>query len=188
MRHPKRKYFLMLLVAGLATGALVPKPLPAPLDLEEYLEADDWFQAGLAMNSEGRFREAAEAFSKSISIEPDNALAWLNLGTALALLGEYPQAIDKLRNSVRINPKLALGYANLAEICFREQRFHEAIEAYTALLTLWPDNANAMYKRGLAYFSLNEVGKSQAEYLSLKMVDPELADKLLQVIRRGAIR
>jgi len=188
MKHPKGKYFLLLLVAGLTTGALVPKPQPTPLDLEEYLEADDWFQAGLAMNGAGRFREAADAFAKSVSIAPENALAWLNLGTAQALLGNYPGAIVNLRNSVRLDPKLALGYANLGEVCFKDRRFREAIEAYTALLALWPDNANALYKRGLAYMSINEVGKAQAQYLSLKMVDPELADQLLQAIKRGAAR
>jgi tetratricopeptide (TPR) repeat protein len=186
VRHAKGKYFLVLLVAGLSSGALTPAPLPAPLELEEYLEADDWFQAGLAMNSAGRYQAAAEAFEKSIAIAPNNALAWLNLGTAQALLGDYARAIVNLRNSVRMDPKLALGYANLAEVCFREQRFAEAIEAYTSLLTLWPDNANALYKRGLAHLSLNEAGKAQAEYLTLKMLDPDLADKLLQAIQQSA--
>lgn len=188
MRHPKSRYFLMLLVAGITTGALTPRPLPSPVDLEEYLAADDWIQAGLAMNSEGRFREAAEAFSRSLAIKPDSALAWLNLGTAQALTGEYPKAIESLKRSVRIDPKLALGYANLGEVCFRERRFAEAIEAYTVLLTLWPDNANALYKRGLAHLGLNEAGKAQAEYLALKIVDPELADKLLQVIKQTAVQ
>lgn len=182
----KGKYFLMLLVAGLSTGSLVPKPLPAPLELEAYLDADDWFQAGLTMNSEGRFLEASDAFAKSISINPNNALAWLNLGTAQALLAEYSRAIENLKHSVLLDPKLALGYANLAEVCFREQRFHEAIDAYTSLLDLWPQNSNALYKRGLAHLYLNDAGKAQAEYLALKTVDPELADKLLQVIRRSA--
>lgn len=185
MKHPKAKYIMMLFVAGLTTGALMPKPLTPPLSLEEYLEADDWFEAGLAMNGEGRFQEAAEAFAKSISIDPKNPLSWLNLGTAEALLGDYPRAITHLQYSIRLDPKQALGYANLAEVCFREQRFHEAIEAYTVLLTLWPNNPNALFKRGLAYLSLNQAGKAQAEYLSLKIVDPALADKLLQVINRG---
>ena len=188
MRHPKGKYLVMLLLAGLGSGALVSPSLPAPLELEEYLEADDWFQAGLALNSEGKFREAAEAFEKSLAIEPQNALAWLNLGTAQALLGDYPRAISNLKNSVRIDPKLALGYANLAEVSFREQLFQEAIEAYTALLALWPDNANALYKRGLAYLSLDDAGKAQAEYLALKGVDPDLAEKLIEAIREKAGR
>lgn len=180
------KYFMLLVLAGLTTGALEPKPIPAPIDQEEYLEADDWFQAGLAMNSEGKYQDAADAFLKSIAIDPGNPLAWLNLGTAQALLGQFDRAIDSLKKSVRLNPGLALGYANLAEVCFRAQRFQEAIDSYTSLLALWPDNANAHYKRGLAYLFLHDAGKAQAEYLTLKMVDPDLAEKLIQAINSAA--
>jgi tetratricopeptide (TPR) repeat protein len=177
---------MILLIAGLTTGALEPKPEPAPLDQEEYLEADDWIQVGLALNSDGKYREAAEAFAKSIAIEPGNALSWLNLGTAQALLGDYNKSIESLKRSIRLNPKLALAYANLAEVCLRADRIPEAVEAYTALLALWPANANALYKLGLAHLLLKEPGKAQAEYLSLKIVDPELAAKLLKVINQGA--
>jgi tetratricopeptide (TPR) repeat protein len=180
------KYIMLLLLAGLTTGALEPEPLTHPLDQEEYLEADDWFQAGLAMNSEGKYREAADAFSKSISIHPDNPLSWLNLGTAQALMGDYDRSIDSLKKSVRLNPTLALGYANLAEVCFRTRRYEDAVQAYTSLLTLWPDNANAHYKRGLAYLSMKDAGKAQAEYLVLKLVDPDLADRLIDAINHAA--
>lgn len=188
MRHPTGTYFMIVLIAGLTTGALEPRPLPAPLDQEEYLDADDWFQAGLALNGEAKYQEAAEAFSRSISIAPGNAVSWLNLGTAQALLGDYSRAVPSLKKSVLLNPKLAIAYANLAEVCYRAERYHDAVEAYTSLLALWPNNPNALYKLGLAHVSLNEVGKAQAEYLSLKIVDPELADKLLQAINQSAAR
>jgi cytochrome c-type biogenesis protein CcmH/NrfG len=188
MRHPTGKYVLTLLIAGLTTGALEPKPLPVPLDQEEYLDADDWFQAGLAFNSDARYRNAADAFAKSLSIEPDNPLSWLNLGTAQALIGDYAHAIEALKKAVRLDPQLALGFSNLAEVCFRADRYQEAVEAYSALLKLAPDNPNALYKLGLAYLFLNDAGKAQAEYLSLKMVDPDLADKLLEAINQSAAR
>jgi len=186
MKHSTGKYVMLLLIAGLTTGAHEPRLQPAPLDLEEYLEADDWFQAGVALNSEGRYREAAQAFGRSISIAPDNALSWLNLGTAQALIGDYARAIDSLKSSVHLDSKLALGFSNLGEVCFRADRFEEAAEAYTMLLVLWPGNANALYKLGLSHLFLNDVGKAQAEYLSLKIIDPDLAEKLIQAINQGA--
>jgi tetratricopeptide (TPR) repeat protein len=182
------KYFMILLLAGFTTGALEPEPRPHPLDLEEYLDADDWFEAGLAMNNEGKYREAADAFAKSLSIHPDNPLSYLNLGTAQALSGDYDRSIESLKKSVRLNPSLALGFANLAEVCFRASRYQEAADAYSSLLTLWPDNANAHYKLGLAYLSLHDAGKAQAEYLVLKRVDPELASKLNDAINSAGSR
>ena len=186
MRHSTGKYMLLLLIAGLTTGALTPRPLPAPVDQEEYLEADDWFDAGVMLNSEGRYREAAQAFNKSIALAPGNPLSWLNLGTAQALTGDYSRAIDSLKKSLLLDPKLALALSNLGEVCFRADRYEEAAEAYTTLLSLWPDNANALYKLGLSHLFLKETGKAQAQYLSLKIVDPELAEKLRHAIIQGA--
>ena len=185
MKHATGKYVMLLLIAGLTTGALEPRLQPVPLDQEEYLEADDWFEAGVALNSEGRYREAAEAFGRSISIKPENALSWLNLGTAQALVGDYSRAIDALKKSVRLDPNLALGFSNLGEVCFRADRFEEAVEAYSTLLSLRPGNANALYKLGLAHLFLDDTGKAQAEYLSLKIIDPDLAEKLLHAINQS---
>lgn len=186
MNCPAVRFIMALLLAGLGTGVAQSKPLAAPLDQGEYLDAQDWFQSGLGLNHEGKYPEAAEAFQRSIEIDPENPLAWLNLGTAQALSGDYGEAIDALKKALRLDPKLAMGYANLGEIYFKTGLFREAAEAYRAVLDLWPKNPNAHYKLGLAYLSLNDSGKAQAEYLALKMLDPELAGKLLQAINQGA--
>lgn len=186
MRQATGTYVMLLLMAGLATGDPDPKPHRQPIDQEEYLEAEDWFEAGVLMNSEGRYGEAAEAFSKSIALSPGNAVSWLNLGTAQALTSDYPRAIESLKRSIALDPKLALAISNLGEVCFRSDRYEEAVEAYTSLLTLWPGNANALYKLGLSHLFLNQSGKAQAEYLTLKLVDPELAEKLRSAIIHGS--
>lgn len=182
MRISTNSCLIALLLAGFFGGALEARPLPAPLDQEEYLDAEDWFQAGLVSNSAGNYQAAAEAFSRSIAIDPENALTWLNLGTAQALLGDYGAAIDAMQKSVHLDPKLAIGFANLGEVYFRTERFPEALRAYTALLALQPGDGNAHYKSGLAYLILNDAGRAQAEYLTLKILDPDLAAKLLRAI------
>ncbi|MBU5612353.1 tetratricopeptide repeat protein [Geomonas azotofigens] len=186
MRHRTGTCVALLLFTGLASGALMPMPQPVHIEQEEYLEADDWFQAGVELNSEGNYREATEAFSRSVALAPSNALAWLNLGTTQALSGDYDRAIVSLKKSVLLDNSLALAYSNLGEVCFRADRYEDAAEAYASLLKLWPGNANALYKLGLTHLLLNEAEKAQGEYLSLKIVDPELAEKLRHAIIQGA--
>jgi tetratricopeptide (TPR) repeat protein len=186
MRHRTGTCLMLLLFSGLSTGPVVHKPQSVQIEQEEYLEADDWFQAGVELNGEERYREAAEAFARSIAIAPSNALSWLNLGTAQALTGDYESAIVSLKKSILLDQSLALAYSNLAEVCFKSDRYKEAVEAYTTLLKLWPANANALYKLGLSHLLLNESDKAQGEYLSLKIVDPELAEKLRRAIIQGA--
>ncbi|GFO64159.1 tetratricopeptide repeat protein [Geomonas paludis] len=186
MKYRAGTCIALLLFTGMATGALIPTPPTIHIEQEEYLEADDWFQAGVELNSEGNYREATEAFARSVALAPSNALAWLNLGTSQALIGDYQRAIDSLKNSLLLDNTLALAYSNLAEVCFRADRYQEAAEAYSSLLKLWPGNANALYKLGLTHLLLNETEKAQGEYLTLKIVDPELAEKLHHAIIQGA--
>jgi tetratricopeptide (TPR) repeat protein len=186
MKHSKGTCIITMLLVGLSSATVEAKPQPAPLDQEEYLDAEDWFQSGLLLNSRGDYREAAEAFSRSVAIDPENPLAWLNLGTAQALYGDYGAGIESLKKALALDPKLAMAYANLGEIYFKTEHFQEALETYGALLRLWPDDSNAHYKRGLAFVFLSDAGQAQAEYLSLKILDPDLAGKLLQAINQGA--
>lgn len=186
MKHSKGTYLALLIVTGFATGALGPKGETLRIGGEEYFEADDWFEAGVELNGDGNYPEAAEAFSRSIALEPHNALSLLNLGTAQALAGDYTRAIDALKKSVELDPSLALAISNLGEVYFRVDRYEEAAAAYTKLLTLWPANANALYKLGLSHLILNDTAKAQAEYLQLKIVSPELAEKLRHAIIQGA--
>jgi len=185
MRHSTGGCLLVLFLAGLSTGVTETRALPAPLDQEEYLDAEDWFRAGVAFNNAGKYREASEAFARSIAVDPENPVAWLNLGTAQALAADYAEAVASLRKAVRLDPTLAIGYANLGEIYLRTGRFGEALEVYSALIALLPDDPAAHYKRGLAYLYLADTAKAQAEYLRLKTLDPELAGKLLQSINQG---
>lgn len=188
MRHSACTHLMVLLLAGLAGNVAEARPLPVPLDQEEYLDAEDWFLSGLALNGAGKYPEAAEAFARSTDIDPENPLAWLNFGTSEALSGNYDDAVIHLKMALRLDPKLALGYSNLGEVYFRMQRFPEAIVAYQSLLAFWSDDANAHYKLGLSYLSLDDLGKAQGEYLSLKILDPDLASKLSQAIKESAAR
>jgi len=45
-----------------------------------------------------------------------------------------------------------------------------------------PDNANAHYNLGLAYFSLNDRDSALEQYKILKTLDTEMANELLKVI------
>ncbi|GFO60334.1 hypothetical protein GMST_26590 [Geomonas silvestris] len=185
MRHSTCTHLMVLLLAGLA-GSVAEEahPQPPPLDQEEYLDAEDWFISGLALNGAGRYQDAALAFARSLDINPESAATWLNLGTAQALSGDFDQAITHLKKSLQLEPKLALGYSNLAEVYFRVEQYREAAEAYQELLELTPGDSNGHYKLGLCWLYLGEPGKAQGEYLALKLLDPDLAGKLIQAINQ----
>lgn len=187
MRIVRVAFLLVPFMIGLTTAVAGAIPMPAPLDQAEYLDADDWFQVGLDLNSEGKYNQAAEAFGRSIDIDPENPLAWLNLGTSQALSGELDSAIGSINKALAIDPRIPLAFANLGEIYFKAERYQEAVDAFSKLLTFWSNDPNAHYKLGLSYLFLKNPGKAQAEYLTLKILDPKLAEELLLAINQGSV-
>lgn len=77
-----------------------------------------YFALGQAYQGEGRWQEAAEAYSKAAFADPDSAEAFHSLGIAQAVLGRHAGAITAFRHAVDLDPESAqylnnLGYALL---------------------------------------------------------------------------
>ncbi len=58
----------------------------------------------------------------------------------------------------------------------------EAIASYKQAIRINPDNADAHICLGLAYILLNDGGSALDQYKILKSLDPELANKLFNMI------
>ncbi len=70
-------------------------------------DADIYYNLGVTLGREGKYKEAAEAYEKAISIRPDYAEAHYNQGFAYNELGMYKEAEHAFRQAVRIKPGLA---------------------------------------------------------------------------------
>lgn len=85
--------------------------------IETYPENDPklaraWYNKGLALAKSGKYKEALEAFDKSISINPRDEKAWYGKYSALSSLGLHSEAndalirgktLDRIRFEQRIN-------------------------------------------------------------------------------------
>lgn len=90
---------------------------------------------GVRADAEGRLRDAAEAFSAALALEPDNATTMSALGLALARIGHLQDARALLLKAIAAEPNEAathfnLGwtYENLGELEAAAQRYARAIE------------------------------------------------------------
>jgi tetratricopeptide (TPR) repeat protein len=93
----------MLLVATGAHG------LSAGEELSDYAK-------GLALRSEGKSRQAVEAFDRTLSAEPDNVQALTQKGAALEDLGRWKQAIAAYKQALTIDPNSAFARRNLEQL------------------------------------------------------------------------
>ena len=79
-------------------------------DLSQYnkavngLSAIDWFEKGVAFNDAGNHKQAIEAYSRAIELDPKYARAFIFRGIAYAFLGNYRQAIKDYDRAIELDP------------------------------------------------------------------------------------
>ncbi|MFZ3137817.1 MAG: tetratricopeptide repeat protein [Thermodesulfovibrionales bacterium] len=145
-------------------------------------DAKLYYLLGLNYYISGRYKEAIEAFKQSIRINPDYAEAHYNLGLNYGKSGMHREAIEAFKQSIRINPDFAKAHYNLGLNYHKLEMYKEAIEAYKQSIRINPDDAGAHYILGLAYLILNDSGSALEQYKILKSLEPELANKLFNLI------
>ena len=113
---------------------------------------------GIAKGSQGRNKEALDAFDEALQQNPKDAEAWYNKGLALVNLGRHEDALHAYDESLKINPKSAEAWNNKGGVLAILGRCEEALRAYDECLKLDPKHTSAWCGRGavLAWFGRNE--------------------------------
>ncbi len=111
---------------------------------------------GLALIKEGKYADAAQAFSEAVAREPAAVDSWLNRGVALKETGNLDEAEASYRQALKLSPQDAIVYNNLANVVGALGRHDEAVRLYKDALVLDPGYADAKANLGPA---LREAGR-----------------------------
>lgn len=177
-------HFLLgtILFRRIQADAVQSQPAPGKAEL---LRPDDQdFREGKARASLAEFTEGAKYAKPSAGDLKIVAMDYV-------LLGSYADASKWLTQSLEWNPKDAEAWYYLGRSKYNENRFAEAIEAFSKCLALEPRNIKAESNLGLAYAGLNRVTEAAAAFhtamewesgSSRKIAEPYigLGDLLLQ--------
>jgi tetratricopeptide (TPR) repeat protein len=87
-----------------------------------------------------RYKEAIEAFNKTLVISKKNAMLFNNLATAYFVLKQYPQAIECYNKAIAINANDAMLYSNRANVKIKMKQFNSALSDYEKAISLWHNN------------------------------------------------
>ena len=118
---------------------------PAEQSLRRFLElsprsTQGLFQLGSVLLAEGRFPEAAEAFTKATELKPDFGAAYFNQGFALGRAGRKAEAVAAFRQSLRYNPEHLQSYLLLADLEIQLGQVEEARELLKQAEVIDPAN------------------------------------------------
>jgi len=102
--------------------------------------AAEALRAAVALEDQGKYAEAAEAYRRILATHPDSPIAWTNLGNAEMQLGDSARAEDAFRKALALDAMSADALNNLAWLLYRQKRLGEAEElAHRAVAAPAPD-------------------------------------------------
>ena len=121
------------------------------------------FNDALALQRQGRLREAEKIYARVLKAAPDHFDALNMLGAVKAQLGRMGEAHRLFSAAVKINPRAPGGWANLGQVLHALKRNQEAVECLDKARALAPDDvailnqhANALLSAGRAEEALDE--------------------------------
>jgi serine/threonine-protein kinase len=104
--------------------------------------AEGHFRLGLALMSQDRFADAAEAFRASNTLMPFPTTAF-NLGSCLSRLKRWPEAEAGFRQAIQLDPKYALAHRELGSLLLERGDPGGAAESLRTAVQLGPKDADA---------------------------------------------
>ena len=126
--------------------------MPEPLGNE----AQELFDQANALYESGQLEQAAEAYRRSIEIQPGRSEAHNNLGNTLLRLGKAREAIEAFDRALQLQPDNQQALYNRAIALHNLGQFEAAVESYRRAVTLDPAFSAAWNNLGT---SLQRLGK-----------------------------
>jgi tetratricopeptide (TPR) repeat protein len=113
-------------------------------------------QNALALESQGQFAEAEQAWQQIAEKGPRNAEAFAHLGLLEARQQNYGQAITWYRRALALDPSYPGLEMNLGLALFKAERFQEAIQPFTAELKKHPGDQRLLILLGMSHYGMGD--------------------------------
>jgi tetratricopeptide (TPR) repeat protein len=118
----------------------------------------------LALQRQGRLREAEKIYARVLKAAPDNFDALNLLGAVKAQLGRLGEAHRLLAAAVKVNPGAPQAHANLGQVLALLKRHGEALDCFDRALALAPDDLNVRNNRANALLNLDRPREALDEF------------------------
>ncbi len=134
------------------------------------LDAEAWFNQGVALANLGLHEQAIAFFDDAIKIKPDFYDAWRNRGVALLQLGRYGEANASFNTAFnqiskfQIKPDDYKAWFNRGVALANLRQFEQAIASWDNAVKLKPDLHEAWYNRGVALANLGQWEEALVSY------------------------
>jgi tetratricopeptide (TPR) repeat protein len=134
--------------------------------------ADEPFNAGADLASQGRLQEAVAAYSKAIQLRPAFTNAYYNRGLCFESLKQWDKALADYTTVITQEPKRESGYVQRGDAYTQLRKYDEAVDDYQKALALNPADKKAAVALGTIYLGIGSTDQSAIKAFSQHISDP----------------
>lgn len=136
---------------------------------------------GVLAYQQGRYEDAIELLSRSLTLNAKDAACHSNLGLVFQAQGKLNEASVQYRQALQINPRYPEALNNLAIVLRRQGHLSEAIAHYRKALAINPRYPEALNGLGNAHKELGELDAAIIRFreaLAIRSGDPMALNNL----------
>lgn len=168
----------LLTLLPVVQGCRGKKRTSLPVDKVEFNPEDEpWHVAvevGIIAAQNGHYDRAITEFRRSISMNPDNALAYSYLGLVYAKVGDPERARTYFEKAVRLDPKSEIALENLGVLLAEKKDYRRAMKCLEMALEINHSNINARFNLAQLCKVLGETSRSIELFIELINLKPEI--------------
>jgi tetratricopeptide (TPR) repeat protein len=142
-----------------------------PPQLKE-LEAWEWTNKGVSLDSLGRYKEAIRCYDKALELDQHHKSAWANKGGSLERLCCHEEAIRCADKALEIDPRYTTAWTIKGVSLNSLGRHEEAIRCLDRALEIDPRNVSALNNKGRSLHGLNRYEEASRCYDMALEIDP----------------
>ena len=136
---------------------------------------DCHYHLAFALQSVGRFNEAARHYQQATKLKPDYVEAHTNLGNVLKDLGRLSDAAVSYEHVIALKPSAEAHY-NLANVLAQIRRLDDAVTHYRRALALKPDMVGAHNNLANALAAHGRADEALGHFQRALELDPKLVE------------
>ncbi|MCK9220708.1 MAG: TonB family protein [Bacteroidales bacterium] len=158
--------------------------LPVKFTIREVKKEVDYYELGLKLMKEGKYRQAISFFSNYKNGDKVNVDALYNRGLCSFLLEEYENAIWDWEEAMKhgciiCQTKLNETYKCLGDKYSKKEKYKNAITWYTKYLVNLPNDIDVLLNRGKSYIKVKENTRACGDWQRAKELGSAEAQNLL---------
>ena len=126
-------------------------------------EAFRYYVDGRRKHIEGEYSQSIESMEKAVAIDQEFAMAYRSLAVSYGNMGLSPQRKEYIQKALELSDRLSEKELFQIQGDFfseSEETYNQAIEAFTKLLNLYPDDTTARHNLALIYYNIEELDKT----------------------------